>query len=226
MKRKPIIGILPFSCYMGTNDSFADKYCYGNNYVKKIVENDGIPYFIPLCDDKIINYELLDMCDGLLLQGGNKIKKFSLEVIDYFYKKDKPILGICLGIQTLGLYSIYGIDLSYEDEIIVKLDEENSHYPKQVFRDNEEILAHNNFIKCDTKLFEIFKQDIINVNSLHRYALKKVGKDFIVSMRAEDGIIEGIESKDKRFIVGVQFHPEILSQYNCLFKKFIEECKR
>ena len=65
----------------------------------------------------------------------------------------------------------------------------------------------------------------IDVNSIHRYKVKKVGNEFIVNMFSFDGIIEGIECKDKNhFVLGVQFHPELLEQYNVIFERFIYEC--
>lgn len=225
MNKKPIIGIMPTSNYMESEDSFFDTYRYANNYVKKIVENGGIPYFIPLCDNKVIDYSLIEICDGLLLPGGSKVQAYSLEIIDYFYKKDKPILGICLGVQTLGLYSVTGVGLEKEDDIIVKIDDKNSHFPVNLVRDNEEILIHKNIIKKDSKLYEIFCQDEIMVNSLHKYKINKVGPNFEVTMKSIDDIIEGIEAKDKKFVVGVQFHPEVLPQYNLIFERFINECR-
>ena len=103
--KKIIIGILGTSEYMKTNDAFYDVYKYSNNYIKKIVENDAVPLLIPLVDDKLIE-ETLDMCDGLLLPGGRYIKEVNFKVIDYFYQRKKPILGICMGMQTLAMYSV------------------------------------------------------------------------------------------------------------------------
>ena len=57
VNNKPVIGILATSNYLQTDDTFKDTYRYGNNYIKKIVENGGIPYLIPYVDDKIIEIE-------------------------------------------------------------------------------------------------------------------------------------------------------------------------
>ena len=74
-------------------------------------------------------------------------------------------------------------------------------------------------------MYEIFCQDEIMVNSLHKYKINKVGPNFEVTMKSIDDIIEGIEAKDKKFVVGVQFHPEVLPQYNLIFERFINECR-
>ena len=54
MNNKPIIGIVATSNYNLTNDTFADTYRYGNNYIKAIIENGGVPLLIPYVDDKVI----------------------------------------------------------------------------------------------------------------------------------------------------------------------------
>ena len=218
---KPIIAIMPNSDYMISDSSFDDIYHYRNNFVKKVVENGGIPYFIPLCNDEIV-YDLLDMCDGLLLPGGENILPASLEVVDYFYKNKKPILGICLGMQTLACYSV-GVDKKNEEDVIEKIG--NDSHRVTVKRNNEGIIVHKNLIEKNSKLFNILNKEEIDVNSIHRYKVKKVGNEFIVNMFSFDGIIEGIECKDKNhFVLGVQFHPELLEQYNVIFERFIYEC--
>ena len=81
-KNKPVIGILATSNYMLTEDSFKDTYRYGNNYIKRIVDNGGIPLLIPFYDNNIID-DTLEMCDGLLLPGGEKVLDVNFKVIDF-----------------------------------------------------------------------------------------------------------------------------------------------
>jgi len=225
MDKKPVIGILATSNYMTTNDTFKDHYRYGNNYIKKIILNGGIPYLIPLCDDKVIK-ETLDMCDGLLLPGGNRVLPVNFEIIDYFYKNNKPILGICLGMQTLGMYSV-NIENPEGKRIIKKIDNGVNHWPVEILRDNNETVVHKDLIMKDSILYDIFGKEEIMVNSVHRNTITEVGSQFKVSIKSEDDLIEGIECtlKDK-FAVGVQFHPEILPQFNNLFKVFIDKCRK
>lgn len=222
--RKPVIGILPTSNYMLTNDTFADTYRFGNNYIKKIVENGGIPLLIPYQDDKVI-LDTLEMCDGLLLPGGNRVLASGLEVVDYFYNKNKPILGICLGMQTIAMYSV-NKDREDSKRIIKPIDNGVNHWPVELYRENNDELVHKIKIDRDSKLFEIFNKEEMMVNSVHKCTITEVGNDFRVSAYSEDGLIEGIEYiKDDKYIIGVQFHPEVLPQYNEIFKEFVERCK-
>ena len=223
-KNKPVIGIMPTSNYLQTDDPFKDTYRFGNNYIKRIVDNGGIPYLIPYVDDKIIE-DTLDMCDGLLLPGGNRVVNTNFDVIDYFYKNNKPILGICLGMQTIAMYSV---NIEQENKrIIKKIDNGVDHWPIELFRDNVSSLVHKVNIEKDTKFYDIFKNEEIEVNSVHKMTITEVGSKFKVSIKSSDGLIEGIEyDGDDKYIIGVQFHPEVLDQYNNLFKEFINRCKK
>ena len=215
--KKVVIGILATSNYMVTNDTFQDTYRYGNNYIKKIVENGGIPLLIPYVDEDIIE-ESLEMCDGLLLPGGSRIRPVDFRVLDYFYRHNKPVLGICMGMQTIAMYSLKN------KKILKQVD---NHWPVNVYRDNQEILVHDDLINKNSKLYKIFNNEKIRVNSLHHNVITEVGEEFDISIRSDDDLIEGIEYKgEDKFIVGVQFHPEILPQFNNLFKVFIEECQK
>lgn len=222
--RKPIIGILPTSNYLQTDDPFKDTYRYGNNYINKIVENGGIPCLIPYVNDEII-IDTLEMCDGLLLPGGNRVVKSNFDVIDYFYKNNKPMLGICLGMQTLAMYSV---NIEQDNKRIIKtIDNGVDHWPIELFRDNVSSLAHKVNINKNTKLYDVFKLEEMEVNSVHKCTITEVGSKFRVSIKSSDGLIEGIEyNGDDKYIIGVQFHPEVLDQYNNIFKEFINRCKK
>ena len=218
--KKCIIGILATSNYMVTDDSFMDTYRFGNNYIKKIVENGAVPLLIPYVNEQVIE-ESLEMCDGLLLPGGTRIRPVDFEVIDYFYKRNKPILGICMGMQSIAMYSLSN------KRIIKKIDNGVDHWPVDIKRDNVDTLIHKDYVTKDSKLYDILGSEEIMVNSLHHNTITEVGNDFDITIKSEDGLIEGIEyNKDDKFIIGVQFHPEILPQFNNIFKIFIEECQK
>lgn len=53
-------------------------------------------------------------------------------------------------------------------------------------------------------------RDTLEVNTTHHQAVKRLGKDLVINATAEDGLIEGIESKGHCFVLGVQWHPEFL----------------
>jgi len=84
-------------------------------------------------------------------------------------------------------------------------------------------LYHSINIVKKSKLYDIFDKKKIYVNSFHHQAVKELGNNLVVSAMSEDGIIEGIESTAKEFLVGVQCHPECLTKRYPTFIKLFGE---
>ena len=88
-------------------------------------------------------------------------------------------------------------------------------------------LYHKVRIETDSKLHSIFNADEIMVNSFHHQAVKDLGEGFKAVAYSFDGIIEGIENNDYRFLIGVQWHPEGLIDKHAdamlIFESFISE---
>lgn len=146
--------------------------------------------------------KIINLCDGIIMQGGDDVLDFDLKVIDYVYRKNIPYFGICLGMQEAGIY-LNGI-----------LDNTCSHY------------NNYHYIKVDKNsiLYSILKQDKVLVNSRHKQFIKTT--DAYISSTSD--VIESIEDKNKTFFLGVQWHPEDMFSYDynsrLLFKYFINKC--
>lgn len=158
-----------------------------------------------------ILYESLTLCDGLLLQGGDNFYDYDLKAIDYFYRLDKPILGICLGMQTMAYF------LGGE----IKEIGNTSH--KKLYD-----YVHNVIIKKDSLIYNIFKENEIMVNSRHNFYVT-VDQKYISGV-SSDNIVEAIEDSSKKFFLGVQWHPENMIDYDSnmikIFEKFVEAAKK
>lgn len=195
---KPIIGIISRPELSPSKHEIASIYRTISNAV---IRSKAIPLGIIPTEDKFylkenlesINIEnfndlkkVIDLCDGIICQGGDDFFDYDLKVIKYCYEKDIPLLGICLGMQTMG----YLFDGKIENIL--------NHY-----EGFHEVVVDNN-----SKLYEILKTNKLLVNTRHKSALKKT--NLTVSAYSNDKVIEAIEAKDKKFFMGLQWHPETM----------------
>ena len=221
-----IIGVLarPFK-----NESNKDVYGSNKEIIDVIISHGGIPLIIPanyiesFYDKDYINtykmnekeisnlHKVLDICDGVILQGGDNFYDYDINATEFLYDNDIPTLGICLGMQTMGCF--FG----------GKLVDINNDNHKKTGQD----YVHEVFINKNSKFYNYIQKDIINVNSRHKSrvintSLRSVGF-------SSDNVLEVLEDSNKRFFIGVQWHPESMITYDViaqkLFKCFFAECR-
>ena len=176
-----------------------------DDVIKSIIRNDGIPIGITLSS----NYkQLIDLCDGIIFQGGDNFEKYDMDALKYIYDIDKPVLGICLGMQLMGML--------FEGTMI----DINNHKKKLLY-------VHSVTVNKNSTLYNIFKTNIIKVNSRHMSVIKNT--KLKITGISNDGYIEAVEAPNKKFFVGIQWHPESMIDYddkqNNLFKYFVNCCK-
>ncbi len=98
------------------------------------------------------------------------------------------------------------------------------HYPLRTAMDQ---LQHTVEIGKDSRLYAVFQEEKIYVNSFHHQSVKKIGKGLKAAAFSDDGIIEALESDDQRFIMGLQWHPEALTakypKFLLIFRMLVEE---
>lgn len=145
--------------------------------------------------------KVLDMCDGFLIPGGNKWYSHDEYVVNYAIKNDKPLLGICLGMQILGIVD-NRINFGIFDETILNNTKIN-HYQKDVD------FVHKVKVIEGGLLSKILGTKEFKVNSRHNFHIGGVVNSNVDAV-SEDGIIEAISYPNKKFILGVQWHPENL----------------
>lgn len=220
---KPIIGIAGNIFSMENYKIPGIKRSYVNeDYINAVEKAGGIPLVLPVTEDKDIVRAQVDSCDGIILTGGQdvnpllynedpykhlgrvnlKVDKYHFEIAKLVIEEDKPTLGICRGLQILNIVqggTLYQ-DLSQMEGDIMKHFQEGERYE----------LSHKIDIKAGSILAELWGEKIL-INSYHHQCIKDVGEGIEVIANASDGAIEAIELKGKKFIVGVQWHPEMMS---------------
>lgn len=237
---KPIIGI-PARSVVDSNNGF--KYSgIPLTYTDAIERAGGAPIIIPLNLSEESLSAISTRMDALLLAGGvdvhprefgEDVESFcgeideardavELRVTRWALKDERPILGICRGIQMLNVAA--GGSL-YQD---IPTQVETDLYHNYRKGDPYNLRAHPVEIEPGSRVAKLFGTTQLDVNSLHHQSLKKVAPGLRVVARAPDGIVEGVEAEDDRFIVGVQFHPELLHDeplMERLFKEFVTSAR-
>ena len=162
---------------------------------------------------------VLNLCDGFILPGGDTWYRLDEVVIDYAIRRDKPLLAICLGMQVLSKVLSGEKEIAYDNTIknntLINHLEPNKDY------------VHSVIIDKNSKLYSIIGEEKIWVNSRHSYHVPELDNTLICA-RSSDGLIEGVELKDKKFIIGVQWHPEsnLEDEHSKkLFKSFFDNFK-
>jgi putative glutamine amidotransferase len=160
----------------------------------------------------------LDGMAGLLLMGGSDVNpsrygaqpqpetdqpdderdRVELDLIQEAIDQDLPVFGICRGLQILNVY--HGGTLIQHLAALARHDPEKEDHSGP---------AHEVTFVAGSKLADIAGAHQWQVNSRHHQAVNHVGKGLVIAARdAEDGTVEGLERKDRRFVVAVQWHPE------------------
>ena len=180
----------------------------------------GAAVLIPAAQNRQTLQTILRRLDGLILSGGPDVNpkfygeqplpgleeidedldRMELEAARMAFERNLPILAICRGIQVLNVSQ--GGTL-YQD-IPTQVQESILHTQKA----DKKTTTHAARIELKTLLSRIVGRKEIWVNGKHHQAVKDVARGFVVSARATDGVVEAIEHPSRRFIIGVQWHPE------------------
>jgi len=161
-----------------------------------------------------------------LRQVDTEFDKFEFSMLKYATEKDIPILGICRGAQLMAVY--YGGSLYQDIPSQIGKESENLHQVSD--GKGNRPTWHPAVIEQDSMLFSLIRRASLIINSSHHQAVKKVPPGFKVTCRANDGVVECIESENGRFIMGVQFHPERMRMedptFDALFVRLVKEGRK
>ena len=220
--RRPIIGLT--ANYSDMDITLRD--CY----YKQVVAAGGVPVALPPVADTAVVINTLDRLDGLIFTGGadynplwggeqperalgnvNKERDLAeLLTVRLAYNRQIPMLGICRGMQTLAL--ALGGKLTQD---IYSTDSEQGKVPHRIKHSQDAArneATHTVALEAGSILAELYQTDRLFVNSFHHQAVADCGKRFKATAQAPDGIVEAMESREFKDIMGVQWHPEWLEE--------------
>jgi len=232
---KPIIGITTFQ---SKNANGQPTVVLMQSYIRAIMQAGGVPVLIPSMIHEDGWDALYSRLDGILFSGGGDIaleyspgdphpriddvelERDSVEfkLIQASASDGKPFLGICRGCQVMNVALGGTLYTHIPDQLPNALDHS---YPGNM----RTTLVHEVKIEEGTRVAEILGDPIVKVNSLHHQGIKDTAPSLRVAGHAPDGLVEAVELPDHPFGVGVQWHPEWLTDQEStqnLFRKFVE----
>ncbi|MBX3084828.1 MAG: gamma-glutamyl-gamma-aminobutyrate hydrolase family protein [Anaerolineae bacterium] len=226
--KRPLIGLVG-----GLYEARDTAPVYGMlaSYFKALSEAGAAPFLIaPNVDEEALR-AIYERCDGILLAGGPDVHPSrynmgedhvhmqwvnpdrdaaEIKYTQWAVDEDKPVLAICRGYQVANV----ALGGTLYRDIATEYPGHNGIKHDQWGREKRTFLAHEVTLQQDSKLAKILGEIEVPVNSLHHQALRDIAKPFTVTAHATDGLPEAVEIPDKRFFVGVQWHPEELVNTN------------
>ncbi|NIX77065.1 gamma-glutamyl-gamma-aminobutyrate hydrolase family protein [Microvirga terricola] len=189
----------------------------------------GIPYFIDMVDSVVAEF------DGFVSVGGRiqfprdwyvgdesrypSSERLEVEqaLMRGFLDHDKPVLGICNGMQMLTC--LHG------GRMVHKIRETGAH----ILDHDNRGAVHSVSITPGTMLSRIVGAARMDVNSRHQEAIVEVSGQAVIAAKADDGVIEAVEIPSRRFALGLQWHQEAFARTehpgNGVFKAFVEAAR-
>ena len=216
---RPMIGITGMSCTVDTFIGPRPLEGTSTSYVRAVQNAGGIAVVLPAVLDPSCAAELCDGLDGLVFSGGGDIDpvqygepvveqifgvsrdrdEFERELLTRACAQDVPVLAICRGMQLLNV--IFGGTLH----------QHIADYPSHFDIPNAAESRQPVDIEPSSQLCRIVGTTRMRVNSLHHQAIRTLGESVVVTATGDDGIIEGLEVEGRANVVGVQWHPELLT---------------
>jgi anthranilate synthase component 2/putative glutamine amidotransferase len=224
---RPVVGITTYVTDASWGSWNLEAALIPFDYVKAIEHAGGRPMLVPPSLDGV--EETLDALDAVVFTGGSDLDPelygeraheetagivrlrddAELALLKAALERDMPVLGICRGIQVLNV----GLGGDLDQHL-----EGHRHDPPGQF------LEHDVAIEPDTRLGAILGERT-TVMSHHHQGLKTLAPGLVETAHADDGLLEAVEAPDRRFTVGVLWHPEAGTDAR-LFETLVTEAAR
>ena len=229
---RPLIGITSYAEEIRWGMWTEDAALVPLAYVRSVERAGGRPLVVPPSADGL--EETLDALDGVIFSGGGDLDPelygaeahdatdaprkerdaAELGLLKAALQRDMPVLAICRGSQLL--------NVARGGDLVQHLPESVGH--EQHRHDPGSFSDHDVEVAADSRLGGLLG-DRAPVKSHHHQGYGRIGSGLREVAWAEDGVVEGLEDGDKRFALGVLWHPEEGEDF-ALFKGLVEEARR
>lgn len=198
-----------------------------DRYYRVIADLGAAPLILPIVAKPKLMEKMLDLVDGVMVSGGafdihphyygetprpelgavrENRTEFELELLRRAFRRDLPVLGICGGMQAINVACGGAL---FQD--LAAQRPESLPHQQSLPRTQP---SHSVTVIPGTLLAQVLGQKKraleLQVNSTHHQAVKRLGRGLVMNARAEDGVIEAVSGFRQSFVLGVQWHPELL----------------
>jgi len=241
----PLIGITGFQTALAGHGPRVLAQGQLISYLKAVAGAGGAPLIVPTDLEEGILQIIFDCLDGLVLPGGvdvsphiygeaphdklgrvdEALDRTELALARWAVTVDHPLLAICRGIQVLNV----ALGGTLHQDIPSQLPDALEHHRFRSRGYPPDDRAHHVTVEPSSRLAAMLGVTEVMTNSRHHQAIKDPASELAAVAHTSDGLIEGVEIPDARFVVGVQWHPENLVDEDPamrhLFETFVEAAR-
>ncbi len=236
---RPLIGV-PTQTLQAIDDipeALPHSWVMNHRYFTALALVGAAPIMVPLLvRDETALRAIYDRLDGVFLAGGVDVDPLAynedrlnvcgrtdpdrdqVEILltRWAMADGKPVLGVCRGMQVINVACggtlLQDVGPEYQ---------KHDYFPTQGYA--RDYLAHEAMVTPGSFLHRVYGGATISVNSMHHQGIRTLADGLIASARAPDGLIEGIEGTTDNFLIGVQWHPEMLIERDAGTRRLFEE---
>ena len=219
----PLVGLPTLAIPAGVKPA---RFGINQSYVRALTAAGCAPVPIPLIHDLDRLRAIYDRLDGIVFPGGADVApaeygeqpidnlnvveperdRTELTLARWAFDDDLPTLGICRGQQLLNVALGGSLFQDLHHQGVTSVEHSDADGRART------ALIHRVRLDPDSRLAQLIDETSIEVNSLHHQAVKSVASRLRATGKSDDGIIEALESDDRRFLIAVQWHPEEVDQ--------------
>jgi putative glutamine amidotransferase len=212
----------------GIPEGLPESWVMNQRYSRVVAAAGGLPVMVPLLEDEDTLRALYDRLDGVLIPGGVDLDpsnygetplptcgrldpardRVELRFARWAIAEGKPLFGLCRGLQIVNVAlggTLYQ-DIAAQRSDAIKHD----YFPTAGY--SRDHLAHSVTVSSGSRLDALVGSAPLRVNSMHHQAVKDLAPGLAPTAVAPDGLIEALEATDQSFVLGVQWHPESLTE--------------